>query len=257
MGLTSTNSEFSSLNGVNFGNQVVGTLSPAVPITFTNNNSTAITVKRIVPTGPFQQSNSCVGTIAAGGTCTVNISFKPTVAGPVPGTMTITDTDGTVTQTIPLKGFGIGMSTTATTLAFGSVPVGSVSTAMPVTITNTTTGSLPIDSITIGGVQDWAEFTQTNNCPAVLTAGANCIINVTFSPLYLGATTYPVLTVYFGAGFGVNGNSYGEVDSPIAVSKRRIRLMKLPSLSSRASQWESIPSATYLRWSCDMETVLP
>jgi phospholipase C len=218
VGLTSTSSEFSSLNGVNFGNQVVGTLSAAVPITFTNNNSTAITVKRLVPTGPFQQSNNCVTTIAPAGTCTINISFKPTVAGPVPGTMTITDTDGTGTQTIALKGFGIGMSTTATTLAFGSVAVGSVSTPMPVTITNTTTGSLPIDSIAIGGVQDWAEFAQTNNCPSVLTAGANCTINVTFAPLYLGATTYPTLTVYFGAGFGSNGNTYGEVDSPIAVS---------------------------------------
>jgi len=214
---SSTSSAYNALYGVNFGNQVIGTTSAAVPITLTNKNTTSITVTSVAPTGPFQQTNNCVGTIAAGSACTINLSFKPTAAGPVPGSLVITDSDATGTQTIALKGFGIGMSTSATTLAFGSVAVGSVSSPMPVTITNTTAGSLPIDNISIGGVQDWAEFSQTNNCPAVLTAGANCTINVTFAPLYLGATTYPILTVNFGAGYGSNGNTYGEIDSPIAV----------------------------------------
>ncbi|MFZ0808339.1 MAG: alkaline phosphatase family protein [Candidatus Sulfotelmatobacter sp.] len=216
--LSSTSSEYNSLYGVRFGNQVIGTTSTVVPITFTNKNATSITVSNITPSGPFAQTNNCVGTITAGGTCTINLTFKPTVAGPVPGSLVIKDSDTTVTQTIPLDGFGIGMSTSANTLAFGGVAIGSVSSPMPVTITNTTSGSLPIDNISIGGVQDWAEFNQTNNCPAVLAAGANCIINVTFAPLYLGATTYPILTVDFGAGYGTNGNTYGEIDSPIAVS---------------------------------------
>ncbi len=206
-----------STPGVNFGNQVVGTTSGGVAVKLTNNNTTPLTVTGVSQTGPFGQTNNCVGTIAAGGSCTATVTFTPTAAGPVPGTLTITDNDATGTQVVNLTGFGISVSSSVTSLAFGSVPVGAVSSPMPVTVTNTTASALPIDSIAIGGVQDFGEFSQTNNCPSVLAAGANCTVEVTFAPLYLGATTYPTLTVYFGAGFGSNGNTWGEIDSPIAV----------------------------------------
>jgi phospholipase C len=202
-----------SVKGLNFGNQVIGTTSPAAAVKITNNNTVNLNITRLVLNNPpFSQTNNCIGAIAPGAFCTINVSFKPTVAGPVPGTLTITDDDITGTQTVPLTGFGISLSSSATTLAFGSVPVGSVSSPMPVTITNTTAAGMPIGTISIGGVQDFGEFAQTNNCPTTLAAGANCIINVTFAPLHLGATTYPILTAYFGT-----GNAWGGPDSPISV----------------------------------------
>ncbi len=91
-------------------------------VNVTNNNSVALNVLRVVPTGPFQQSNNCVGAIAPGAFCTINVSFKPTVAGPVPGNLTITDDDVTGTQVVNLTGFGITVSSSTTTLAFGNVP---------------------------------------------------------------------------------------------------------------------------------------
>jgi phospholipase C len=210
-----------SLPSINFGNQVVGVTSAPVVVTLTNNNTTSLTITRVQPNNPpFSQSNTCIKSspLAPGASCTVSVSFKPTVAGPVPGTLTLTDNDVTKTQVVNLTGFGTSASSSTTTLAFGSVPVGSSSAAMPVTITNKSTAALPIDSIAIGGVQDFGEFTQTNNCPASLGAGASCIVNVTFSPLYIGGTTYPVLNVYYGAGFGTTGNSWGAPDSPISVA---------------------------------------
>jgi phospholipase C len=201
-----------STPGLNFGNQAVGTTSSTVGVTLTNKNTTSLTVTKVAPTGPFQQTNNCVGTIAAGGTCTVNISFKPTAAGPVPGTLTITDNDITGSQTVNLTGSGINVTSSVSTLNFGGVAIGAVSAPMPVTVTNTSASPMPINSISIGGVQDWNEFAETNNCPTVLAASANCTVEVTFAPLYLGATTYPILTVYFGTG-GVSG----EIDSPISV----------------------------------------
>ncbi|HTS38223.1 MAG TPA: alkaline phosphatase family protein [Candidatus Solibacter sp.] len=202
-----------STPGLNFGNQVVGTPSAAVGVKLTNNNTSSITVSKIMPSGPFTQTNNCIGSLAAGAFCTINVTFKPTVAGPVPGSIVVTDTDVTTTQTVNLTGFGINLSSSATTLAFGAVPVGSVSSPLPVTITNTTGAGMPINSISIGGVQDFGEFAQTNNCPSILPAGSNCTVNVTFAPLHLGATTYPVLTAFFGT-----GNAWGEVDSPITVA---------------------------------------
>ncbi len=67
---------------------VVGTTSTLVAVKVTNNNTRRLNVLRVVPTGPFQQTNNCVGAIAPGAFCTINLSFKPTVAGPVPGNVT-------------------------------------------------------------------------------------------------------------------------------------------------------------------------
>jgi phospholipase C len=217
VGLSSTSL---SLTGINFGNQVTNTTSAPIVLTLTNDNTTSLTVTKVVPTGPFQQTNNCVGTIAAKGTCTVNITFTPTAAGAVPGTLTITDNDVTGTQTVPLTGTGINLSPSASTLNFGNVPIGSVSAPQSVTITNSSSTAETISSISIGGIQDWAEFSQTNNCPTTLAAGTSCTVEVTFAPLYLEDTTYPVLTICFGSG-GYTGDvcqGSTEIDSPIVVS---------------------------------------
>jgi len=201
-----------STANINFGNQVVGTPGKAAVVTVTNNNSTTLTLTGLTRNGPFTQTNNCTGGIAAGASCTINITFKPTVAGPAAGSFTLNDNDITGTQVINLTGFGISLSPSVSTLAFGSVPVGSASAPLPVTITNKTATGMPIGTISIGGVQDFGEFSQTNNCPSILAAGANCVVQVTFAPIHLGATTYPILTAYFGT-----GNAWGGVDSPITV----------------------------------------
>jgi len=209
-----------SLPSINFGNQVVGVISAPVVVTLTNNNTTPLTITRVQPNNPpFSQSNTCIKSspLAPGASCTVSVQFKPTVVGPVPGTLTLTDNDVTKTQVVNLTGFGTSMSSSATTLAFGSVAIGASSAPMSVTVTNKSAAAVPIDQIMIGGVQDFGEFSQTNNCPSSLAAGANCIVQVTFSPLYLGATTYPVLNVYYGPNFDVSGNVWGSPDSPISV----------------------------------------
>ncbi len=200
-----------SPGSLNFGNQVVNTSSNAVAVKLTNSHTGSLTVSNVATSGPFTQTNDCT-TVAAGGSCTINVTFTPTAAGSVPGTLTITDNDTTGSQVVNLTGSGISMSSSVSTLAFGNVAVGSASAPLPVTVTNTTGAGMPINSISIGGVQDFSEFTQTNNCPPVLSAGANCTVQVTFAPIRLGATTYPILTVYFGM-----GNAWGSVDSPIAV----------------------------------------
>jgi len=201
-----------SKTSVTFGSQAVGTPSAAVAVQLTNNNTNTLNITKIVRTGPFTQTNNCVGNIAPGASCTINITFKPTASGPAPGTLTLTDNDITANQVINMTGFGISLSSSVSTLAFGSVPVGGSSSPLPVTITNTTNAGMPINSISIGGVQDFGEFSQSNNCPSVLPAKTNCEIDVTFSPLHLGATTYPILTAFFGS-----GGPTGSVDSPISV----------------------------------------
>jgi hypothetical protein len=79
-----------------------------------------------------------------------------------------------------------------TSIAFGSQKVGTTSAAQAVTVTNP--GATPLKvSITISG-----DFHETDNCPAKLTVGANCTIDVTFSPTVTGNRT-GTLTIKDGA----------------------------------------------------------
>jgi FG-GAP-like repeat/Abnormal spindle-like microcephaly-assoc'd, ASPM-SPD-2-Hydin/FG-GAP repeat len=75
----------------------------------------------------------------------------------------------------------IGLSTTS--LAFASQKVGTTSAPQAVTVSNPSATPMKV-TITISG-----DFHETNNCPAKLLVGANCTIEVTFSPTVTGART--------------------------------------------------------------------
>ena len=66
-------------------------------------------------------------------------------------------------------------------LNFGSQGVGTTSAPQKITISNPSSVSFNIASIVASG-----NFSQTNNCGASLVPGANCVVNVTFSPTATG-----------------------------------------------------------------------
>jgi hypothetical protein len=70
------------------------------------------------------------------------------------------------------------------TLTFKAQRVGTTSTAQVVTVNNPGATPLKVTSITITG-----DFAETNDCPAKLTVGKSCTINVTFSPTATGTRT--------------------------------------------------------------------
>jgi len=82
---------------------------------------------------------------------------------------------------------------TPASLSFSGVLLGSSSTAQTVTLTNTGNATLSISSIQATG-----DYTQTNNCPASVSAGSSCGINVTFTPTASGSRSGAV-TVTDGA----------------------------------------------------------
>jgi hypothetical protein len=82
-----------------------------------------------------------------------------------------------------------GTSTNPVTLApsglsFGSVNIGSTSTAQTAVLTNNGRTTLSVTSVTAS-----APFAQTNNCKGSLRAGAKCNISVTFKPTAAGTAT--------------------------------------------------------------------
>src|SRR5437899_3085532 len=132
-------------------------------------------------------------TLAAGANCTINVTFTPTASGARTGTLSLADNAGGSPQIMTLSGNGTapGVGLAPTSLGFGNQPLATTSTPMTVTLTNTGTAALTINSFAASG--DFAATsTGASACPtspATLAAGANCTINVTFTPTASGART--------------------------------------------------------------------
>jgi len=176
-----------SLTSLVFPNQVLHTTSAAETVTLKNPGSAALTVTSIAISGDYAQTNSCGGSVAAGGTCTISVTFTPTAPGTRTGTVTISDNAPGSPQVVSLTGTGMGpvVSFSATTMSVGGQVVGTAGAAQTVTLTNSGNATLSITGLTILP----ASFTETNTCGSSLAAGASCTITVTFTPSAAGEIT--------------------------------------------------------------------
>ena len=98
-----------SYPSLNFGSQVVATTSSPLPIIITNMGGTRLNISKLAIGANFAETDNCVGTIAIGAHCTVNITFTPPQTGNIIGTLTITDNNSGVagsTQTVALSRYG-------------------------------------------------------------------------------------------------------------------------------------------------------
>jgi hypothetical protein len=166
-----------------FGAQYVGTASSPQSVTLTNPTTLPLTVSTVTISSGWTQSNNCMPVVAANSSCTVNVSFEPTVSGPQTGALTVTDYANNSPQTVALSGTAlepvVGLSTTS--LNFAAQTVSTQSAPQTITLTNTGNGALTPLKITRTG-----PFAQTNTCGDSVAAGASCTISVTFSPLGAG-----------------------------------------------------------------------
>ncbi len=170
---------------VTFGDQEIGTSSPAQNIKVTNAGSAALDLTGVAATGDFAVTNGCPATIAGGASCSVSLTFKPTATGARTGTLSLSDNAGGGRQTVPLSGTGTSgaVNLSAASLSFGQVAVGTSSAAQSVSLTNT--GATPL---LISGIQAAGDYSQTNNCGASVATGASCAIKIVFTPSAAGAS---------------------------------------------------------------------
>src|SRR5947208_3015545 len=107
-----------------FGNQNVGITSAAQAVTLSNPTTTALSITSIAFTGAnpgdFGQTNNCGSSVAAGGNCTINVTFTPTATGSRSATLTVTDNASNSPQTAGVSGTGVGptASLSPTSLTF-------------------------------------------------------------------------------------------------------------------------------------------
>jgi len=92
---------------LNFGSVTIGS-SGVLTTTLTNVGSTFLSITSIIVTGSseFSQTNTCGSGVGGGESCTITVTFRPTVAGSVTGDVSISDDGGASPQTVPLSGVG-------------------------------------------------------------------------------------------------------------------------------------------------------
>jgi hypothetical protein len=187
-----------SPTNVDFGTQLVGATTAPQTVTLTNNNSTALAITSVAVvaiTPPAAGTDfaivpggTCGASLAAGASCTVNVTFTPSVASAESAKLVFTDTDPSP-QFATLTGTGTANAPVAiltpTSLDFGSQLVTTTSSpAKTIMLKNNGNLVLNIASITSSG-----DFAETNTCGASLPAGMTCTISVTFTPTATGART--------------------------------------------------------------------
>jgi cytochrome c553 len=187
-----------SATSLSFASQNVGSTSTAQTLTVSNaTNATAALAFTSIGTtagSDFSVSGgtcSTTNTVAAGGSCTVNLSFRPTAAGTRNGTLTLAHNGAGGRSDVSLSGTGVSTTPVASaspsTLTFSSV-VGTASLPLRVTLSNTGTGNLVLSSLALGGshASDFG-LAGSSTCSAntSLAGGSSCAIDVVFTP---GAT---------------------------------------------------------------------
>ena len=178
---SSTSATFSPA-ALSFPSTPTGITSASQTSIFTNTGTTTLSLGIILVSGPFTQTNTCGGSVAAGGTCTFTVAYKPTSAGNSTGTIDVSDQAGD--QIITLTGSATAaapvVSLNPAALNFPSTNVNTA--AAPQTVTVTNTGNAPLTFTNIAAVSNGNTFTQTNTCTTALAPNASCTIMVGFTP---------------------------------------------------------------------------
>jgi len=163
--------------------------NPSIATNFTLNSSGGTACPLVSTT------SSTAGALAAGASCQLSISFEPTAAGALTGSLVLTDSNlnatgpGYTTQSITLNGTGIGKITPAVSV---TPSLSSITTAQALTVTAVVSGGngnpTPTGSVTLtSGSYSSAASTLNGgsaqiNVPAGSLSPGNDVLTVTYTP---------------------------------------------------------------------------
>jgi len=180
-----------------FAARLIGTMSAGQRLTVTNSGALTVAINKIYIGGldrsDFITTNTCGSSLTGGGSCTVSITFTPSVKGIRKAGLGISSSDPGTPDAVPLTGIGTVVSLSTKSLSFGDQGVKTTSTPQKVTLTNTSGSQLNFKSISITGINS-GDFTESNTCGTRIEAHASCKIAVTFTPLAI-ATRKATLSI--------------------------------------------------------------
>jgi hypothetical protein len=208
-GLTAANYSFNYLAGTltvtpgtlviapasgNFGIVKVGTTSPVISFTVTNDTASTMGYLGYANLGEFYlQPGTChlvngEPMLNPGKSCVFTAVFKPTKAGPVSGNLSIQTSSGTFN--IPMSGTGATLVISPASGNFGSVKIGQTSPVMSFTVTNDTASTMGY----LGYANLGEFYLQPGTCHLVngepmLNPGKSCVFTAVFKPTKAGAAS--------------------------------------------------------------------
>jgi hypothetical protein len=208
-----------SPGSLSFPAQLVGSTSTAQNTMVTNIGSTPFTINLLVASGDYSQSNSCSGvTLQPNGTCTISVTFSPSVTGSIPGEVTINNSLPSTPSLLNLGGTGAPpISIAPATMTFGTVTVGTSSHPHTVTLTNNGSSGF---NLTISASGNFSEVgSGSQPCGTTLAAASQCTFSVTFTPTANGSVRGGVTVAYNGTFspqvVSVSGTGSGGSNGPL------------------------------------------
>jgi hypothetical protein len=176
-----------------FTSQGVGSTSAGKTVTVQNISGNAVTFSSIATSGNFTAvggaTTPCSNTsmLIAGASCTLSVTFSPSIAGAIQGALVISDGATIGQQVVNLTGTAVLPLTIApASLTFASQPHNTTSPPQTLTLTNNSGAALNLSSF--AGSSDYSVVSGgTTPCSASLAAGAKCTLGVTFTPSKTGS----------------------------------------------------------------------
>jgi hypothetical protein len=182
-------------SSLDFGKQSVGDWTASLPVTLSNTGNAPLVISTLVMSpsfGYFGQTNDCGASIAAGSSCTINVTISPPAAGPLSGMLTLIDNSNGVvgrSQNVALSGSGQDFTLTP---APGSSTSATVAPGQSATYTLSLAG--------LNGYSNTVTFTcvgapSNSSCTvspsSVAVESAPTIITVTVTTTAAGASAPP------------------------------------------------------------------
>jgi hypothetical protein len=188
---------------VDFGSVVLGSSSSVKAVVMKNTGTAPLsfTADFAISSG-FSGSGDCSTSVALnpGTTCTLNMKFTPNTVGLQTGSLVIRTNAADSPKSILLSGTGVSASAPAanvspSSLSFGKIKVGRLSSIQYVTIANTGNAALTFSSASISG--DFV-FGNLGTCDVSLAPGASCTYSARFTPKAKGYRS-GAITIYTNA----------------------------------------------------------
>ncbi|MBY6205680.1 choice-of-anchor D domain-containing protein [Halomonas denitrificans] len=188
-----------SPNPLDFGDQEVGTTSPASTVTLSNGGSADLDVSAVdAAAAPFAVAGGTCGaapfTVPAGGSCTIDYTFAPTATGAASQSITVTSNSATSPDSFTLQGNGTQATLTVSPNPqdFGDQEVGTTSPASTVTLSNGGSADLDVSAVDAAAAPFAVAGGSCGAAPFTVPAGGSCTIDYTFAPTTTGAASQSI-----------------------------------------------------------------
>jgi hypothetical protein len=177
-----------------FAAQAVATQSAAQIVTVTNTGNAALNITSITTSGDFSETDACTATgsnmIAVGATCTVRVTFLPTVVGARTGVLTVFGDSAGGQATVALNGTATAPGAivlSPASVAFPATNIGATSAPINITISNTGGTPVALQTPVLGGANNGDFNISANTCGTSLLAQTGCTVSIVFQPVASGA----------------------------------------------------------------------